>query len=165
MQFEDILIIIILFSIGLLLITLGIYLKTIYKKFETKGVTLDFKVKDSKKEDKLDKNNNKVGELYITTFEFLYKEKKYTETINTSKEFEKNKTYSGTYLPNSKLNKISVAGEGFNLKKGGPNFIIFSGTYIILMAIAIMLKLKIEIILITTIILLVTSKILRKLQK
>ena len=162
MQFEDILLVTILLSIGLILIIVGIYLNKIYKNFKTKGVTVDFKVKESEKEDKLDKNNNKVGEIYITTFEFVYKGKKYNETLNTSKEFEKNKIYSGTYLPNSKLNKISVENEGFNIPKNGAIFIILTGLYIIILAVLLILKVKLEIILIISTLLFVILKILKK---
>lgn len=165
MMIEDYLIIILLLLTGIILICLGIYLKTTYKRFIKEGVYLDFKVTKSKVEPKLDGKNNEIGKLFITTFTYKYENKVLSETLTTSKEYEVGTSYKGLYLPNSKFNKISVEKEGFNIPKKVPNYIILVGLYFIILVILILLNVKIIFLTIFTILIILILKLISILKK
>ena len=110
---EKIIISVILGVIGLILISLGIYFKSTGNKFKKQGIKTNFKVKKVLEENKLNQEGIIIGKIYITTFEFNYNGKFMEETISTHKKFTLNEEVTGIYLPTGKLNKISVAKEGF----------------------------------------------------
>ncbi len=130
---------IVLLGIGIGLIIFGLYLKKVNDNFKNNGVDLSFKVIDVKTEDKLDAENNKIGEFYITTFEFTYEGKTIKESLQTRHKFKKNIEVPGKYLPTAKLNKISVAGEGFFLPPRVPLFLIGFGIFLLLLLIIIII--------------------------
>lgn len=127
LDFEDIIIILIFGSIGLLMIALGIYLKIVDNKFKKNGIKLNFKVKSVKTENQLSQDGEILGEFYITTFEFMHNDILLEETIQTSKKYKVNSIMPGIYLPEAKLNKISVAGEGFHISSGVEKFLLGIG--------------------------------------
>lgn len=112
---EKIIISVILIIIGLILISLGIYFKMTSNKFKKDGIKTNFKVKNVLEEDKVNAEGQTIGKLYTTTFEFEYNGKQQEETITTRNKFKTNTSVMGIYLPTGKLNKISVAGEGFQI--------------------------------------------------
>lgn len=134
MIIEDLPIIIILTILGLLLIVFGLYLLKVTKNFKNKGIDTKFKVIDIKVESKYDTDNNKIGELYLTTFKFSYDDKELTETIQTRQKFTKDSVILGKYLPDATINKISVAGEGFSIPNKVSYFIIIMGILLLLAA-------------------------------
>ena len=109
---------------------MGIYFKIVACKFKKDGIKTIFKVKDVQVEECYT-NNSSSNEMYITTFEFTYNDQVLQETIQTDKKFELNKEFEGLYLPSGKLTKISVAGEGYKMPKGGDWLVIFIGLLII----------------------------------
>lgn len=164
-EIEDIIILITINGVGILLLLLGIYIKVENIKFQKKGKRVPFKVIDSKKEIQLDINNNEVGELYITTFEINYNGEKITETIRTKHKFKKNIEIEGIYLPTGKINKISVATEGYNFQNNGALWASLIGIWLISVAIhltfSIALTLNILLLISTVIILIVLSAIMK----
>ena len=151
-EFEDIMIAVIFCSIGLLLIILGIYLKIVDSKFKKSGVKVDFKVKNVKTEKKLNQDGEVLGEFYITTFEFIYNDQTIEETIQTSHKFKEGAKIPGIYLPTVKLNKISVAGEGFRISSGAEIFLIVFGLFVLFYALAALFNFPIKVVITFTII-------------
>lgn len=143
---ENIIIITIVITIGLLLIILGTYLKKVINNFKKNGVETDFEVLNVETKSQYDNNNNKIGEFYLTTFKFKYNDKVLKETIQTRHKFKVGITISGKYLPTAKLNKISVAGEGFSIPNNIPKLLIFLGSIIISIPILILLNIPIKIV-------------------
>lgn len=156
---EDIIITIVLGGIGLLLIALGIYLRKVNSSFDKDGVPTDFEVVDVKTESQYDNENNKIGEFYLTTFKFKYNDKIIKESIQTRHKFKLGITVPGKYLPTAKLNKISVAGEGFSIPKTVPLFLITLGLIIIFILVSVLLDISLKIV-IPVILLLVLSFII-----
>lgn len=133
---EKIIISIVLVLVGVILISLGIYFKKTSNKFKKDGIKTNFKVKKVKEENKVDAEGNIIGKIYTTTFEFNYNDKKQTETITTRNKFNLNEEISGIYLPTGKINKISVAGEGFQIStKANISLIVIGILFFIIAAI------------------------------
>lgn len=129
---EKIIISSILGIIGLIFISLGIYFKIASNKFKKEGVKAIFKVKKIKEENKVDTQGNAIGKLYTTTFEFKYNSEIKTETIETHKKFNLKDEVPGIYLPTGKLNKISLAGEGFQISQKANILLIVIGLLFLL---------------------------------
>lgn len=162
--FENIIITIIFSGIGLLLIGLGIYLKKVNNNFKSNGIDTDFEVIDVKTESQYDNDNNKIGEFYLTTFKFKYNDNIIKETIQTRHKFKLGITIKGKYLPNAKLNKISVAGEGFSIPTIVPTFMIYLGLIILFILISILLNISIKIIIPIVLILVLSLIVLVKIN-
>ena len=131
---EKIIIAVVLILIGLILVLLGIYFKKTSNKFKKEGIKTTFKVKEVKEENKVDAEGNTIGKLYTTTFEFNYDNKKQTETITTRNKFNLNEEILGIYLPTGKINKISVAGEGFQISTKANILLIVIGILFLFIA-------------------------------
>ena len=136
---EKIIISTVLILIGLILISLGVYFKKTSNKFKKEGIKTIFKVTKVKEENKVDAEGNTIGKIYSTTFEFDYNNKKHSETINTRNKFELNEEITGIYLPTGKLNKISVAGEGFQISLKANILLMTVGILFLLIAIIILI--------------------------
>ena len=134
---EKIIISLILGIIGLIFVSLGIYFKSTSTKFKKQGIKTTFKVKKVLEENKLDQAGNIIGKIFITTFEFNYNDKTIEETISTHKKFNLNDEIIGIYLPTGKLNKISVAGEGFQISTKATLILIGLGLLLLVISIII----------------------------
>lgn len=143
---ENVIIFTVVTTIGLLLIALGVYLKKVINSFKKDGVETDFEVLNVETKNQYDNNDNKIGEFYITTFKFKYNDKVLKETIQTRHKFKVGITIPGKYLPTAKVNKISVAGEGFSIPNNIPKLLIFMGSIIISIPILALLNIPIKII-------------------
>lgn len=136
---EKVIISSILVIIGLIFISLGIYFKLASNKFKKEGIKTIFKVKKVKEENKVDPEGNTIGKLYITTFEFIYNNETKVETIQTHKKFNLKDEVPGIYLPTGKLNKISIAGEGFQISQKANILLIVIGVVFLLITTIIVL--------------------------
>ena len=124
---EDVIILIILGSIGITLILMGVYVKLLVKQFKENGVKLKFKAVNCKKIE----NTNQSKNFYITTFEFTYKDTTLTESIRTKKEFEIGKIYDGIFLPGANYSKISIQAENQSMTNGKEWLFIITGILIL----------------------------------
>lgn len=162
---EIILILIVLGIVSLISLALGFYLRHVNSSFDKYGVSTLFEVASVKKEDKLDNSNNKVGEVYLTTFKFTYNEQVLEETINTRQNIPVGVKLRGKYLPNATINKISVAGEGFSIPKVVPRFLITLGLISLFILISILIHIPYYIVIPVIIVLVLSLIIINKLNK
>lgn len=136
---EKIIISSILGIVGIIFIALGIYFKITSNKFKKEGIKTIFKVKKIKEENQIDAKGNIIGKLYTTTFEFKYNNEVKIETLETHKKFNLKDEVPGIYLPTGKLNKISLAGEGFQISTKANLILIAIGLLFILITTIIIL--------------------------
>lgn len=135
----EILIILIVGGLGLLLIILGNYYKISSNRFKNNGIKTQFKVIETTKDQQVDIDDNVIGEIHTTTFEFSYNGKILTEKIQTHKSFTIGEELTGIYLPRAKLNKIMVAGEGFQMASKVEWILIIFGLFLICLVAAMLL--------------------------
>ncbi len=161
---EIIIIILVLGIFSLLFFNLGIYLKYVISRFDKDGVPTIFEVTSVKKEDKFDHSNNKIGEVYLTTFKFTYNDQFLEETITTRQNIPVGVRLRGKYLPTATINKISVAGEGFSIPKVVPRFLITLGLILLIILISILVHIHYYIVLVVMLILVLAFVIINKLS-
>lgn len=131
---EDIIIYIILGSIGITSILIGIYVKLLVKKFNDNGVKLKFKAIDCKKDE-----NDQSTNFYNTTFEFTYKDSILKETIRTKKSFEIGKLYDGIFLPGVTYSKISIQDHNESITNGKEWLFIIGGILTLILLIVLII--------------------------
>lgn len=159
---EIIIIQVVLGLISFLFLTLGLYLKYVNSSFDKHGVSTLFEVTSVKKEDKLDSSNNKVGEVYLTTFKFTYNDQVLEETLNTRQNIPVGVKLRGKYLPTATINKISVAGEGFSIPKVVPRFLIMVGLISLFILIALLVNIPYYIVIPVIVVLIISFIIINK---
>lgn len=114
--------------VGLGIVVLGVYLIIKDRSFKKNGVPVKLKVKEVKSIADTDLAVNRISsEGYLTTFEFDYNGTTIEKSLTTSKKFKVGSNKNGIYLPKGKANVLKVAGEGFQLVKGGGLFLISFG--------------------------------------
>ena len=119
----------VLIIVGVLLISLGVYVKYKAISFKKNGIKVKARVISS---ERISEFNGMPANGYKTTFELQVDGQNITETIFTNKKFQEGTTKNAAYLKGKKKNTLSVSGEGFYLAKGGEIVIILFGIIFIL---------------------------------
>lgn len=164
MIIENIIILVILGLISLASFTIGLYLRSVNLNFEKNGISTLFEVTSVKKENKLDSSNNKIGEIYLTTFKFTYNNQVLEEVLATRQNIPVGVKLRGKYLPTATINKISVAGEGFSIPSVVPRFLITLGLATAFTIISILANIPYYIVLLVILVLIISFIIINKLS-
>ena len=111
-----IVIIIFFILLGLIVLSMSLYMIIRTKQINKIGIKTTAIVKSS---EKIEKDlNGKIKQLgYDTTFEVEYNGERYTKLIRTSKEYEIGSSYEGTYVNNGKKDKLYLDEEGVYNRK------------------------------------------------
>lgn len=165
MSIESIIILVILGLISLTSLVIGLYLRSVNLSFDKHGVSTLFEVTSVKKEDKLDSSNNKIGEIYLTTFKFTYNDQVLEEVLTTRQNIPVGVKLRGKYLPTATINKISVAGEGFSIPAVVPRFLITLGLITTFILISLLVNIPYYIVLLVIAIIVLSFILINKLSK
>lgn len=100
-------------AVGILFLVVGIYIAYKRISFKKAGVKTIFKVKDVLIEETYDEETGQTTQKLQTIFEFFHNGELKEEIISTKKEYNIGDEMEGLYLPDAKIDKISMKNEGF----------------------------------------------------
>lgn len=99
--------------VGIIFLVIGIYIAYKRISFKKSGIKTIFKVKDVLIEETYDEETGETTQKLQTIFEFIHNGELKEETISTKKEYNIGDEMEGLYLPDAKIDKISMKNEGF----------------------------------------------------
>lgn len=102
---------------GILFFLIGLYVHKKRIDFERKGIPTTFTVKDVIVEETYDEELDKTTKKFKTIFEFTHNRELLEETLDTKKEYEIGQMIEGVYIPNTKIDNITMKDAGFYAKK------------------------------------------------